>query len=104
MFVASRIPNYVIIDYRIIRNEIIIEPAEPEPPAAHSIGRVGEDAMGRSGQIVKPCWLAAGGVALVVRNWLVVRLVFRYFSDIAPFHLLLLSNELINAVHQCQTL
>ena len=41
--------------------------------------------MGRSGQIVKPCWLAAGGVALVVRNLvarLVVRLVFRYFSDI----------------------
>ena len=25
--------------------------------------------MGRSGQIVKPCWLVAGGVALVVRNW-----------------------------------
>ena len=46
-----------------------IEPAEPEPPPAHSIGRVGEDVMGRSGQIVKPCWLAAGGVALVVRNW-----------------------------------
>ena len=46
-----------------------IEPAEPEPPPAHSIGRVGEDAMGRSGQIVKPCWLVAGGVALVVRNW-----------------------------------
>ena len=62
-----------------------IEPAEPEPPPAHSIGRVGEDAMGRSGQIVKPCWLAAGGVALVVRNLvarLVVRFVFRHFSGI----------------------
>ena len=46
-----------------------IEPAEPEPPPAHSIGRVGEDAMGRSGQFVQPCWLGAGGVALVVRNW-----------------------------------
>ena len=45
-----------------------IEPAEPEPPPAHSIGRVGEDAMGRSGQFVQPCWLGAGGVALVVRN------------------------------------
>ena len=43
--------------------------AEPEPPPAHSIGRVGEDTMGRSGQIVKPCWLAAGSVTLVVRNW-----------------------------------
>ena len=40
-----------------------------EPPPAHSIGRVGEDDMGRSGQFVKPCWLVAGGVALVVRNW-----------------------------------
>ena len=29
-----------------------IEPAEPEPPPAHSLGRVGEDAMGRSGQWV----------------------------------------------------
>ena len=46
-----------------------IEPAEPEPPPAHSIGRVGEDAMGRSGQFIQPCWLGAGGVALVVRNW-----------------------------------
>ena len=46
-----------------------IEPAEPEPLPAHSIGRVGEDVMGRSGQFVKPCWLGAGGVALVVRNW-----------------------------------
>ena len=34
-----------------------IEPAEPEPPPAHSIGRVGEDAMQRSVLIVKPCWL-----------------------------------------------
>ena len=54
-----------------------IEPAEPEPPPAHSIGRVGEDVMGRSGQLVRPCWLDAGGVAggeqLVAR--LVVRLV-----------------------------
>ena len=48
---------------------VLIEPAEPEPPAAHLIGRVDEEVMGRSGQIVKPCWLAAGGVALVVRNW-----------------------------------
>ena len=46
-----------------------IEPAEPEPPPAHSIGRVGEDAMDRPGQFVKPCGLGAGGVALVVRNW-----------------------------------
>ena len=46
-----------------------IEPAEPEPPPAHSIGRVGEDAMGRSGQFVQPCWLGAVGVALVVRSW-----------------------------------
>ena len=28
-----------------------IEPAGPEPPPAHSLGRVGEDAMGRSGQV-----------------------------------------------------
>ena len=47
---------------------IILAPAEPEPPPAHSIGRVVEDAMGRPGQFVKPCWLGAGGVALVVRN------------------------------------
>ena len=46
-----------------------IEPAEPEPPPAHSIGKVGEDAMGGSGQFVKPGWLGAGGVALVGRNW-----------------------------------
>ena len=62
-----------------------IEPAEPEPPPAHSIGRVGEDAMGRSGQIVKPCWLVAGGVALVVRNWWRgwwLGLFFRCFFDI----------------------
>ena len=26
-----------------------IEPAEPEPPPAHSIGRVGEDTMSRGG-------------------------------------------------------
>ena len=45
------------------------EPAEPEPPPAHSLGRVGEDDMGRSGQLVRPCWLGAGGEALVVRNW-----------------------------------
>ena len=45
-----------------------IEPAEPEPPPAHSIGRVGEDAMGRSGQFVKPCWLGAGA-SLVVWRW-----------------------------------
>ena len=51
------------------RQEQKIEPEEPEPPPAHSIGRVGEDAMGRSGQFVKPCWLVAGGVALVVRSW-----------------------------------
>ena len=41
-----------------------IEPAEPEPPPAHSIGRVGEDAMGRGGQFVKPCWLG-----VLVRRW-----------------------------------
>ena len=29
-----------------------VEPAGPEPPPAHSLGRVGEDAMGRSGQLV----------------------------------------------------
>ena len=31
-----------------------IEPAEPEPPPAHSLGRVDEDVMGRSGQLVRP--------------------------------------------------
>ena len=31
-----------------------IEPAEPEPPPAHSLGRVDEDIMGRSGQLVRP--------------------------------------------------
>ena len=46
-----------------------IEPAEPEPPPAHSLGRVGEDVMGRPRQFMKPCGLGAGGVALVVRNW-----------------------------------
>ena len=55
-----------------------IEPAEPEPPPAHSIGRVG-----RAGQFVRPCWLGvlvsrwwcgAGGEELVAR--LVVRLAF----------------------------
>ena len=55
-----------------------IEPAEPEPPPAHSLGRVGEDVMGRSGQLVRLCWLDAGDVAggeeLVAR--VVVRLVF----------------------------
>ena len=33
-------------------NRFQIEPAGPEPPSAHSLGRVGEDAMGRSGQLV----------------------------------------------------
>ena len=59
-----------------------IEPAEPEPPPAHSLGRVDEDVMGRSGQLVRPRSLDTGGVAggvaggeeLVAR--LVVRLVF----------------------------
>ena len=59
----------------------LIEPAEPEPPPAHSLGRVDEDVMGRSGQLVRSRSLdvgdVAGGVAggedLVVR--LVVRLV-----------------------------
>ena len=46
-----------------------VEPAEPEPPPAHSLGRVGEDDMGRSGKLARPCWLGAGGEALVVRNW-----------------------------------
>ena len=62
----------------MIMTKNIIEPAEPEPPPAHSIGSVGEDVMGRSGQLVRPCWLDAGGVAggeeLVAR--LVGRLVF----------------------------
>ena len=40
-----------------------IEPAEPEAPPAHSLGRVGEDVMGRSGQLVRPRSLDAGGVA-----------------------------------------
>ena len=40
-----------------------------EPPPAHSLGRVGEDDMGRSGKLARPCWLGAGGEALVVRNW-----------------------------------
>ena len=39
-----------------------IEPAEPEPPPAHSLGRVDEDVMGRSGQLVRPRSLDAGGV------------------------------------------
>ena len=47
----------------------LIEPAEPEPPPAHSLGKVGEDDMGRSGKLARPCWLGAGGEALVVRNW-----------------------------------
>ena len=42
---------------------ILIEPAGPEPPPAHSLGRVGEDVMGRSGQLVRPRSLDAGGVA-----------------------------------------
>ena len=29
-----------------------VEPAGPEPPPAHSLGKVGEDDMGRSGQLV----------------------------------------------------
>ena len=41
-----------------------IEPAEPEPPPAHSLGKVGEDAMGRVGQFVRPCWLG-----VLVRHW-----------------------------------
>ena len=40
-----------------------IEPAEPEPPPAHSLGRVGEDVMGRSGQLVRARSLDADGVA-----------------------------------------
>ena len=48
---------------------IVIEPAEPEPPPAHSLGWVGEDDMGRSVKLVRPCWLGAGGEELVV--WLV---------------------------------
>ena len=55
-----------------------IEPAEPEPPPAHSLGRVDEDVMGRSGQLVRPRSLDAGDVAggeeLVAS--VVVRLVF----------------------------
>ena len=73
--------KYGVLADRSRRHEveylIIIEPAEPEPPPAHLIGRIGEDVMGRSGQLVRPCWLEAGGVAggeqLVAR--LVVRLV-----------------------------
>ena len=73
-----------------------IEPAEPEPPPAHSLGRVDEDVMGRSGQLVRPRSLDAGGVAggvaggeeLVAR--LVVRLVFslffRHFPLVGRFH------------------
>ena len=56
-----------------------IEPAEPEPLPAHSIGRVGEDDMGRSGQLVRPCWLGAGGEELVTR--LVVRVALARFFD-----------------------
>ena len=41
----------------------LIEPAEPEPPPAHSIGSVGGDVMGRSGQLIRPCWFDAGSVA-----------------------------------------
>ena len=62
-----------------------IEPAQPEPPPAHSLGRIDEDVMGRSGQLVRPRSLDTGGVAggvaggeeLVAR--LVVRLVFSLF-------------------------
>ena len=34
-----------------------------EPPPAHSLGRVGEDVMGRSGQLVRARSLDADGVA-----------------------------------------
>ena len=58
-----------------------IEPAEPEPLPAHSLGRVDEDVMGRSGQLIRSRLLDAGGVAggeeLVAR--LVVRLVLKLF-------------------------
>ena len=33
-----------------------IEPAEPEPPPAHPLGRIDKDVMGRSGQLVQTCW------------------------------------------------
>ena len=52
---------------RCLQN-LLIEPAEPEPPPAHSLGRVDEDIMGRSGQLVRPRSLDAGGVA-GGRNW-----------------------------------
>ena len=42
--------------------KVKIEPAEPEPPPAHSLGRIDEDVMGRSGQLVRSCSLDAGGV------------------------------------------
>ena len=45
-----------------------IEPAEPEPPPAHSFGRADEDVMGRSGQLVRPRSLDAEGEA-GGRNW-----------------------------------
>ena len=45
-----------------------IEPAGPGPPPAHFIGRVGDDAMGRSGEFVRPCWLGAGGEEMVARH------------------------------------
>ena len=50
---------------------MIIESVEPEPPPAHSLGRVDENDIGRLGQLVRPCWLliGAGGVALVVSSW-----------------------------------
>ena len=56
-----------------------IEPAEPEPPPAHSLGRVDEDVMGRSGQLVRPRSLDTGGVAGGVAGdeELVARLVVR---------------------------
>ena len=40
-----------------------VEPAGPEPPPAHSLGRIDEDVMGRSGQLVRPRLFDAGGVA-----------------------------------------
>ena len=80
-----------------------IEPAEPEPPPAHSIGRVGEDVMGRSGQLVRPCWLDAGGVAggeqLVAR--LVVRLVrASFFGQMCTHLYIVFSTFLVDFVFQ----
>ena len=65
--------------------------------------RVGEDVIGRSGQLVRPCWLDAGGVAggeqLVAR--LVVRLVrASLFGQMCTHFCIVFSTVLVDFVFQ----